>query len=423
MKKRKNRKKILIVIAIIVVVGIIIIINLKKDTEKPLSVKTAEVKPMKIVQSVNASGALKPVVQVRKSAKVSARIINITIKEGDVVNKGDLLVELDRTRYEAAHEQALSNLKSARANYKKVKSELKRTRALYQNELTSDAELEAAQAQTEIAASQVEQAEASLKQVLDDLEKTRIVAPMDGTITNLRKEIGEMAVGSTFQEDVILVISDMSRMEVEVEVDETDVIDVSLGDTAKIEVDAIPDEFFTGVVSEIAHSATVRGVGTQEQVTNFDVIISVLEQDERFRPGMSATVDIITEVKQNVLGIPIQALTVRQPLSDTTVENNSENPPEPSIPLNQDQEEEVVFIVQYPPDQKDGAGLLESGAQPIAKQQAVEVGISSESHFEVLNGLSEGDMIVIGPYKIISTDLKDGKPLKISSQKTEGERK
>ncbi len=422
MKKKKNRKKLFVLITGIAIIGIIVIFNLKKDKENPLAVKTDNVKPMKIVQTVNASGALKPVVQVRKSAKVSARIINITIKEGDVVKKGDLLVELDRTRYEATHEQALSNLKSAQANHKKVQSELKRTQALYQNQLTSEAELEAAQAQAEMAASQVEQAQASLKQVMDDLEKTRIVAPMDGTITDLRKEIGEMAVGSTFQEDVILIISDMSRMEVEVEVDETDVIDVSLGDTTKIEVDAIPDEFFTGVVSEIAHSATVRGRGTQEQVTNFDVIISVLEHDKRFRPGMSATVDIITAIKQNALGIPIQSLTVRQPLSDSIAQNNSGDATE-LTPLNQDPEEEVVFVAKYPRSEGRDSGLLEKGAQPVAKQQPVKVGISSESHFEVLTGLSEGDIIVTGPYKVISSDLKDGQPLKILPKKSEGEEK
>ena len=262
--KKKNKVKVFILLLLVIVVVVLIIGNIKKKSGKSINVEAEKVKLEKIIQKINASGTMAPVIQVKKSSKVSARIINITVKEGDYVKEGNLLVELDKKRYEAAYDQAYSALQSSKANYRKVKNELKRTAELFKNNLAPEAELEVVKASAEMAESQVNQSEAFLSQSKDDLDQTRILSPMAGKVTRLNKEIGEMAVGSTFQEDVIIEISDMSKMEVLVNIDETDIVDVEIGDTTEIEIDAIPDSLFMGVVSEIAHSATIRGQGTQQ---------------------------------------------------------------------------------------------------------------------------------------------------------------
>ena len=424
--KKSARKKIILLVVVLAIIGGIVYLNLQKKKVKPVAVQTQTVQRERIVQTVNASGSLIPVTEVKISANVSARIIGLAVKEGDRVRKGDLLVELDKAQYEAAYEKALSFVQSSKANRKKVASDLKRYRALRERDLTSEAELEAAEAQMEVAESQVVQAEAALKQAQDDLDKTRIAAPMSGIVTSLKKEVGEIALGSVFQEDVILVISDMSKVEVKVEVDETDVVNVNIGDTAKIELDAIPNTEYRGLVAEIAHSATTKGLGTQEQVTNFIVEIAVIGQDERFRPGMSATVDIITDVREAALAVPIQALTARSPLEESAEvvppkKGKEETPPAenpadrkmPAVKL-----QDVVFVVKTPADSldpQDRTLIKKPGGQLVAKRP-VKIGISSDTHFEILEGLMEGEEIVIGPYKAISKDLKDKTLIKITNK-------
>jgi len=424
--KKSARKKIILLVVVLAIIGGIVYLNLQKKKVKPVAVQTQTVQRERIVQTVNASGSLIPVTEVKISANVSARIISLAVKEGDRVRKGDLLVELDKAQYEAAYEKALSFVQSSKANRKKVASDLKRYRALRERDLTSEAELEAAEAQMEVAESQVVQAEAALKQAQDDLDKTRIAAPMSGIVTSLKKEVGEIALGSVFQEDVILVISDMSKVEVKVEVDETDVVNVNIGDTAKIELDAIPNTEYRGLVAEIAHSATTKGLGTQEQVTNFIVEIAVIGQDERFRPGMSATVDIITDVREAALAVPIQALTARSPLEESAEvvppkKGKEETPPAenpadrkmPAVKL-----QDVVFVVKTPADTLDPQDktLIKKPGGQLVEKRPVKIGISSDTHFEILEGLTEGEEIVIGPYKAISKDLKDKTLIKITNK-------
>ncbi|PIS29793.1 MAG: efflux RND transporter periplasmic adaptor subunit [Candidatus Marinimicrobia bacterium CG08_land_8_20_14_0_20_45_22] len=423
--KKKSKKKLIIILIILAVVAVFVVMNFTKDKVKPIVVQTDKVKREKIVQTVNASGSLIPVTQVKISANVSAKIMNLTVKEGDRVKKGELLVELDKEQYEAAYDKAFSYVQSNKASLKKVQSDLKRTQALYQSNLTSESELEAATAQAELAESQVHQSEAALKQALDDLNKTRIASPMNGIVTSLNKEIGEIALGSVFQEDVILIVSDMSKMEVKIEVDETDVVNLSIGDTAKIQIDAIPNTTYKGVVAEIAHSATTKGAGTQEQVTNFEVSISVLGQDTRFRPGMSSTVDVITDTKENALVVPIQSLTARSPDDTASVafESDNKKKPEPTAEeperikranSENNKEEEVVFVVIHP-DKKDTPkkSMIKKRSYPKAEQRSVKIGISSDTKFEILSGLQEGEEIVVGSYKAISKEIKNGSPLKI----------
>ena len=434
--KKKSKRKIIILIILAVVAGVVIIANQNKSKVKPVAVQSAKVKREKIVQTVNASGSLIPKTQVKISANVAARIMNITVELGDTVKQGELLVELDKTQYEAAHERAMSVVQSGKANKRKVSSELKRMRELYKNNLTSEADLEAAIAQTEIAESQVVQAKATLKQAIDDLNKTRIQAPMNGIVTSINKEVGEIALGSVFQEDVILVISDMSRMEVKAEVDETDVVNVSIGDTTLIEIDAIPDTTYKGIVSEIAHSATTKGLGTQEQVTNFEIEVSVIGQDDRFRPGMSATVDIITDIRDSAIVVPIQSLTVRQPVqADSADESSATEMPQETVKAFNSKSKalDVVFVVNAAKNKKSGADsqslfsfkkLFKKKTYPTAEQRVVKVGISSDTQFEIISGLDVDEDIITGSYKAISKELKHNSSLKITnSPKEKGEKR
>jgi len=367
-----------------------VVVNLKKSRGKSIDVTTVEVERGDLTKTVSGSGYVQPEVDVQISARISAEIIKIHVDEGEVVKKGQLLVELDSQVYIAMVEKAESGVLSAQASLKKAQADYRRVEGLFQQSLTSQAELDAKEAEKLLAESQLRQMEASLREAEDNLNKTRLLAPMDGVVTKLNKEEGEIAVGSQFQADPIMTVSDLSRMEVLAEIDENDVVLVSLGDATKIEVDAIPDTLLDGAVSEIAHEATTRGRGTQEQVTNFEVKIAVTSKIAELRPGMSCTVDISTETRENVLFVPIQCVTVRNVESDSVAAKNNSNSNE------KDEENEVVFVVS------DG----------IAKVVPVETGISDDTNIEIIAGLQEGDVVVSGSYKAISRELEDGSQVK-----------
>lgn len=405
-----KRKKIFIIIGALIIIAIFVIINLKKGKGGHIEVQVEEVKRGDITQIVSGSGKIRPEVEVKISANVSAEIIGLYVKEGDRVKKGDLLVELDRKRYEAAIDRASSNLKSTQASLKKAKSDYQRSIDLFNQKLISLAEKESAEANLLLAESNVEQAKANVDQAKDDLSKTRIYSPIDGTVSKLNKELGEITLGSQFQADVIMIVADLSKMEVVSEIDENDVVLVSIGDTASIEVDAIPDTTFRGVVSEIAHTATTRGLGTQEEVTNFEVKVAVLDQVKKLRPGMSSTVDIQTEIHRNVLSVPIQAVTVRMSSEiknkehSTKKDSVSETKSERNKISNTKNEEKMVEIV-----------FVVEGEH--AKIAPVKTGISNDTDMEIMSGLEEGMQVVIGSYRAISKTLKDGSLVKISKRK------
>ncbi len=410
-----KKGKVLLFIGVIIVIGVFVAVNLSKSRGNTVEVTVAEVKKGDITKTVSGSGRVQPELDVKIAARISSEIIKIHVKEGDKVAKGKVLVDLDRQRYEASLEQTQSQLTSAQAGLKKAQADYSRVNDLFDRKLSSQADLDAAEATRMSAESQVQQAQAYLKQANDDLNKTRLTAPIDGTVSKLFKEEGEIAVGSQFQADPIMTVSDLSRMEVLAEIDENNVVLVSLGDTARIEVDAIPDTFFLGKVTEIAHTATTRGLGTQEQVTNFEVKIAVVSYAEKLRPGMSATVDINTETHKDVLYIPIQCVTAREIKSDsvkaTAVKKAKQKkakdsghddfdddfgPAEEKEVKTEKNLKEVVFTV-------DNA---------LAKMVPVKTGISDETNIEVTSGLSEGQKIISGSYKALSKTLKEGSKVK-----------
>ncbi|HET6349992.1 MAG TPA: efflux RND transporter periplasmic adaptor subunit [Candidatus Krumholzibacteria bacterium] len=400
--------------ALVVVVGSIGAVSLKGRGHKTPEVQTAKATRQKIIQKVNGTGKIQPKTQVKISADVSAKITKLAVVEGQEVKKGDFLLELDRQRYLALVESAEANVRSAEANAALVKEnmsraekEFNRSKELMAQNLEAQASFDDKQAayQVEVARydaarNQVQQARASLKQAQDDLSKTTIYAPMDGVVTDLNKEQGEIAIGSQFQPDVILVISDLSVMEAQVNVDENDIVQVAKGQEAEIQVDALPDQTLHGTVSEIANSANATGAGTQDQKTEFEIKIVINDPPKTLRPGMTATADVFTKTNDTALSVPIQCVAVRT-VDQLTTKGQKREDAEKTFKADKDGFVEVVFCVQ------DG--------KAVAKQ--VKTGIQSEDLIEITDGLKEGDEVVSGSYRAISKDLSNGALVTINNEK------
>ncbi len=429
-----KKKRLLIIIGVVIVLAVIIIVSMNQNKSDAISIETEKVKHQTVIHKVNASGKIQPETEVNISANISAYITEITVEQGDWVQKGQHLISLDEKQYRAMLEQSRSSVKSANARLKQVKAQKERTETLFSQKLVSTQQLEAVVAEYELAESQLEQAQAALVTREDELSKTRILAPQSGQVTKINSEVGEMALGSMFQADVLMMVADLNRMEVVVDVNENDVVDVFLGDTVEIEIDAFQDTLFKGLVSEIAHVAQTTGMGTQEQVTNFEVRVRMLEAPERIRPGMSATADIITAVRDSVLAIPIQCLTIRQEGydqpdardkrrsrgagrkkteladDDTTEAENTDVKPSKKENL------EVVFVVTDTLTGQSERRGKKNKDQRYVQIRPVTVGISSDTHYEVLNGLIAGEEIVVGSYRAISRELKHNSEVKIGKE-------
>ena len=429
-KLYKKNKKLFISGLIGLLIIFIILGNIFRDDSEVINVETEKVGRKTIIQKVNSSGKIQPESEVKISATSSAIIDSITVVEGEYVKKNQHLISLDRKQLQANVDQVTSSVRSASARVKQDKANKERVERIYEQGLASDQELESAQAAYEISRSQLDQARASLLVSQDALDKARLVSPQNGIVTRINKEAGEMAMGGMFSLDVLMIIADLSRMEVSVDVNEYDVVSISIGDTSEIEIDAYLDTVFYGVVSEIAHMAETSNFGSQEQVTNFKVKVRMINVPPNIRPGMSATANIITEVRKNALSIPIQSLTVREFGSENKLfvsgdrKKWSNNEEEDDTPKKKELEE-LVFIIS----DKQG-GVLRDGKISLVKNmkekkykrgsqfvhiRPVTVGISSETHYELINGLDENDLIVIGNYKAVSKELKHN--VQVSTEK------
>ena len=420
-------------------VVVMIIASLSKDNTDSIQVETEKVSRQMVVHKVNASGKIKPETEVKISATSSAWIDSITVNEGDFVKKGKHLISLDRKQLLANYNSTSSSVRSAEARVTQELASKKRVENMYEQNLASDQELEAVQASYQIAKSSLEQAKSSLESRKDDLDKARIVAPQNGIVTAVNKEVGEMAVGGMFQAEVLMIIADLNRMEVIVDVNENDVVSVSLGDTTEIEIDAFQDTIFYGVVSEIAHMAQTSSMGSAEQVTNFEVKIRIIDVPEGIRPGMSATANIVTDKKIDALAIPIQSLTVRPAESEKSTFGKGKRPKGSSSKDDQKKPkakkmEELVFILADKPggvlrngelselDEKQLKKSKKNKNGKVVHIRPLTVGISSETHYEVLSGLEEGDEIVTGSYRAISKDLAHNKAV-ITDKDSEDKKK
>ena len=408
MSMKKNKKKILIISGVVALVVIIIAANVFRKDDSAINVEIEEVQKGTVIHKVNASGKIQPVREIKISATTSAWVTKITVKEGDRVQTGQLLITLDEKQHLAATEQAQSSVNSAEASLKQVGAQKKRMESLYKQKLISEQELESITAQHELTVNQLRQANAALSSREDELSKLKMTAPSNGIVTKINIEVGEMAVGSMFQAATLMTIANLAKLEVEVDVNENDVISISLGDTTEIEVDAFQDTMFYGIVSEIAHVAETSNFGTQEQVTNFKVKVRMLYVHPKIRPGMSANTNIITDIRVDVLTIPIQSLTIRPEGYDKELgeKNEDESDEDKKYRSGKEKKEmiELVFVVQdEPAGDKEIKG---NNKGPFAVAKPVKVGISSETHYEIISGLDEGDRIVTGSYKAISRDIK-----------------
>ncbi len=385
--------------------------------EELLEVQTATVSRETIIQKVNATGRIQPKTQIRISADVSARITALHVEEGQWVEKGELLVELDRERHLAAVESAEANVRSTQADSKlvlqnmlKAEKDFDRARDVVARQLDSQQVLDDASSayQVEIARyestqDRVSQARASLKQANDDLSKTLIYSPMAGTISDLNKEQGEIAIGSQFQEDVILIVADLNEMEAQVNVDENDIVNVQVGQLAEIEVDALFGQTLKGTVYEIANTANTDGQGTTNQKTEFEVKIAVLGETGKLRPGMTASADVFTLTKENVVGVPIQSVAVRT-IDQLVLEGEEVADAQKRFVADADGFVEIIFAIE------DGS----------ATARQVKTGIQSNNMIEVVSGIDADEVVVTGSYRAISKDLTNGQTVAINNDPDSG---
>ena len=406
MIQKLKKKKIWIPFLIVVITAGVVATKFFGEDDY-LSVTAEKVQKRDIIHKINASGIIQPEEEVQITSMVSGWITEITVVEGDTVNPDQHLISIDQKQYQAAYDQAASQVKSSEANLKNIKSQMARTESLFSQKLISKQELEQIEASYQLAKSQVEQARAALTSREDELSKTRLVAPKYGIVTSLTKEEGEMALGGMFNPGVLMTIADLSFMEVLVDVNENDVVTINIGDTTEIEIDAFPDTTFYGIVSEIAHTAQNLNMGGQQQVTNFKVKVKIFDPPKRIRPGMSSTVNIISETIKNTISIPIQALTSRP---ENYQEINGDKKEGEKWETNDDKSYsdikeslDVVFVLV---DNFDGEKASEG--EKYALVRPVDVGLSSEDHYSVKTGLKDGELIVTGRFRVLSKELQHG---------------
>jgi HlyD family secretion protein len=411
-----NRKKVIIASGGALILLVFVALAMRQGRRGGTEVRTEEVQRRDLVSVVTASGRIRPYRRVEIQADVSGRIVDLRILEGEWVTEGDTLLIIDQSTYLAAEQRAEAALASsqatvaqARANREQARRVLDRTRRIYEQnpELISDQQLEDAETSFEVqealyqaAEHSVEQARANLREARDRLAKTVITAPLTGRVTRLNVEQGETAIIGTMNNPgtVLATVADLSEMEAVVEVDETDVPQIQLNDSANIEIDAFPDEVFTGVVTEIAHSSIQGGAlgfsgTTSDQSVDFEVVIRIQDPPESLRTDLSCTADIVAEARDSVLSIPIIALTLRTP------------EPEDRETGSDTGSEEIELVEEEEPQELEGVFVLNE--DNTVSFRPVTVGIAGREHFEVLEGLEEGELIVAGSYQAIRM-LREG---------------
>jgi len=419
-KKKKKSRKLLWIIGGIVLIGVILAVVFSGKKDKLVTVQTEKIGKRNITQLVTATGKIQSETQVDISAEVSGEIISLPFKEGEEVRKDDLVVKIKQDAYSPALQEqnasikvAESNLEVNRVALERNQLEFDRVKQLHSKGLATQSELDNAQnsvsqvlAQINSSEAQINQQRTGLSRIKYDISKTTIYSPMDGTVTQLNNELGEKVLGTiSNQGSVIMTISDLAKMECQVEVGETDVTLVSLGDTARIEIDAFPDKIFIGYVYEIANTATSKGIGTQEEVVNFIVKIRIIDNAFELRPGMSCTVDIVVDQRENVLSVPIQSVTTREEekmTGDIAKESEIEN-------LSRESEKKLSKKIKP----KEVVFVVDNNA---AKKSEVKTGISDDSYIEITEGVSEGQEIVKGSFKAITKELEDGSKVKIDNE-------
>jgi HlyD family secretion protein len=416
------------IVLAIVLVGVL---SAAKGRNKATEVRMEQVERRDLVASVTASGQVQPHTKVDLASDITGRIVRLSVREGDLVTKGQFLLEIDPSQYRASAERAAAAVASARSQASTARPSLIQARRNYNRllelkkanpTLVSDEQVEQLKTQMEVSEAQLEsanngiaQSQASLRDAQSMLAKTTIFAPMSGRVTRLNVREGETAIMGTLNKDAatLLTISDMSALETKVKVDETDVSRISIGDSTVVQIDAFPDTTFVGRVSEISNSS-IKGVGSAtgnpaDQAIDYEVTIQLLNAPPTTRPDFSATAKIVTDTRKNVLSIPIIALTVRE---DSTEKRDSG-----AVTLAKTTSAKQV-------GKRDVEGVFVVAKDNKVKFEPVKVGIAGEKYFEVVSGLKEKDKIVGGTYQAIR-ELKDGSRVKstVVDDKKKGEAK
>lgn len=444
--KSKTRKKVIVFSLIGMVIGGLLAFTIVRKREVAINVQTENATRRNLTELVVANGKIQPVVQVVINPEVSGEIIALPVKEGQLVQKGDLLLKIKPDNYiasrnsaAASYHSALASQNLAQANLDKAALEFARNKSLFADKLISDSQfleakttLAVMQASYETSVHQVDQAKAALARSEDDLSKTTIVSPINGTVTKLRSQLGERVVGTAMMAGTeVMTVANLEDMEARVDIGEIDVVLMALDQNARIEVDAFHDQKFTGKVTEIANASKTPAAGSgssggmsgggssSQEATKFEVKIRINEK-EIFRPGMSVTAEIETRYRTNVLTVPIQSVTTRLPKEKSTAKNSSaktrsgdsadpDPPPNPGTgkkSADAPKAVEVLFVKQ----------------SERVKMMPVKRGISDDAYVEIIEGVAEGDEVISGGYKAISRELEDGKKVKITKPKTETEK-
>jgi HlyD family secretion protein len=426
------KKKTIIWIIVIVTILLIVLIGGKKagwfgKNGNFKQIEVTNISLIDIVETVAATGKIQPEVEIKLSSEVSGEIIKLPIIEGQQVKKGDLLVSINPDLVQAQVNQSqasLQNIKAqltqAEANLNNLKLNFERNKSLYEKGVISKSEwertftdYEVAKANVKSAYYNVQSAESSVKQSRDNLARTSIFAPRDGTISKLSVELGERVVGTAQMAGTEIVrVANLNNMEVEVDVNETDIVKVNVGDSTIVEVDAYLKREFKGIVTEIANTA--ENTLSVDQVTNFKVKVRILpesykdlsadkpENSSPFRPGMTATVDIITNKKENIIGVPISAIVIKTDTSSA-------------------KKKKIVKETISSKTEKFECVFVKIG--DIAKLRVITTGIQDDSNIEITSGLKEGDEVITGPYNTVTKILKSGDQVesKLADKKEEGE--
>lgn len=427
--KAKTRT-ILLVSGGAVLLAAIVVANLARGGGAKTAVQAADVKRGKIASTVRAPGRIQPVTQVKLSANVPGEVVRLAVKEGDVVRKGQFLLQLDDTQVrarmresEAALEASRSNLRLAEASLAQSDASLQRKEALFVRKLVSPEEVEAARTQRNADKARVDanredisRAMATLAGARDNLRKTSFYAPIPGTVTQLAIERGEIVVTGTMNNPgtVILTIADMSAMKVEADVDETDVSSVALAQPVTVKVDAFPDLTLHGSVVEIANSPKISESGTQEQQTNFEVDVAIQNPPASLRPGMTADVEIRTAEKDGVLTVPIQSVVVRTPEELKPVVKGRRAKAKSAAAA-----AAPADSAGKPGEEIKGVFVIVNGAAQFRK---VTPGITSDTDMEVAGDVKPGEKVITGPFRVLRT-LKPEARVKIEEPKRPQEKK
>lgn len=409
----------------LLLVIVLLVVGKMRSKEHGTEVETAVVDEITIIETVSATGKVQPEVEVKISSEVSGEIIDLPVKEGQVVKKGDLLVRINPDLYNSGLNRSVSNLagtkaglSQADAQFAEAKANFDRSKTLFEKGIISRSEwdraisaFEVAKATKQSAYYNVQSASATVKEARDNLGRTTIYAPADGTISVLNVELGERVLGTQQMAGTeLLRVANLNNMEVEVDVNENDIVKVAIGDSADVEVDAFLKKKFKGLVTSISNSASTAV--NADQVTNFKVKVRILKESYRdllegkpatyspFRPGMTATVDIITTRKEKIIGVPISAVVVK---SDTTSTKKSTS--------------EETAKVEGKPDKKFECVFVKAGEK--AKLRVIKTGIQDDTNIEVLEGLKKGDVVITGPYTTVTRELDPGDKIVIKSKDAE----